>query len=183
MIVTKQDLIVTKQDLIVYCDGSNSSRGCGVGCAWFSVNDLRNPGDGKTLVSTAIPIYEISVRINRCTNNVSEYTSLIKALNFSIDLGLKEIIIFMDSKLVVNQVNGNWKINYDHLRRLKILVDILKRSIKITLIHVRREYNKVADKLSKDCLENSYIKNETRTFNKPKRNYKNKYKRKNKRLF
>lgn len=169
-----------KQDLIVYCDGSNSSRGCGVGCAWFSVNNLRNPGDPKTLISTAVPIYELSVRINRCTNNVSEYTSLIKALNFSIDLGLDNIIVFMDSKLVVNQVNGDWKINYDHLRRLKILVDILKRSIKITLIHVRREYNKVADKLSKDCLKDSYIKNEIKSFNKSKRNYN--YRKKNKKL-
>ena len=56
---------------------------------------------------------------------------------------------FMDSKLVVQQVNNNWKINKIHLQKLKNKIDILKNKIELRLFHVRREYNTWADYYSK----------------------------------
>ena len=67
--------------------------------------------------------------LGKLTNNEAEYRSLISSLNFLLDNRLQnnEVIINMDSALVVNQVNGNWKIKSPSLIKLnkvsKNLVD------------------------------------------------------------
>ena len=54
------------------------------------------------------------------TNNVAEYSGLGKALAFLVDNGWhgETLAIFGDSKLVIEQVSGNWKINKPHLQKL-----------------------------------------------------------------
>lgn len=47
--------------------------------------------------------------IGHGTNNVAEYQSLILALTWCINNGIKNVVVFMDSKLIINQVTGQWR--------------------------------------------------------------------------
>jgi ribonuclease HI len=55
------------------------------------------------------------------TNNEVEYIALIECLKVlrNFNIAKRSCIIWMDSALVYNQVMGNWKINYNHLRKLR----------------------------------------------------------------
>jgi len=87
------------------------------------------------------------------TNNDAEYMGLIVAMERAIEKNLEYIDVYMDSKLVVEQVNGNWKINYKHLEEYNDKIKLLKLKIKIKLNHIRREFNEEADYLSKVSID------------------------------
>lgn len=57
------------------------------------------------------------------SNNEAEYLSLIELLTSGLESFNDKIIIYMDSQLVVNQVNNRWKVNY---KNLQILLDKIK---------------------------------------------------------
>ena len=147
--------------MIIFCDGASNpkKKRSGIGAVWFDETQLKDPMDGKTLYNQAVPKITLSKEIFGSkskyiypTNNDAEYISLISALEKSIELGINNVIIYMDSKLVVNQVNNKWKINFAHLQELKNKVDTFKDKIQFKLFHIRREYNTHADILSKSCL-------------------------------
>ena len=52
------------------------------------------------------------------TNNVAEYFALIVAIKYARDLGAKSLEVISDSKLVVEQVHGRWRMKSDDLRPL-----------------------------------------------------------------
>lgn len=54
--------------------------------------------------------------IGIATNNVAEYTGLIVGIKFAYQLGIRDISIQGDSKLIVNQVLGLWQCKSDDLR-------------------------------------------------------------------
>lgn len=95
-----------------------------------------------------------SKQIGRATNNIAEYRAVIEALewikkNFSTsskdnDLNLN---FNLDSSLVVNQLNGIFKIKQPHLRNLLFQIKILEKEIggKILYNFIPREKNKIAD--------------------------------------
>jgi len=68
--------------------------------------------------------------IGKATNNIAEYTAVINALR-SIPNG-KVVKIFSDSKLVVNQLNGTFKVKKPHLKKLyaKAKLIMYKKNIK-----------------------------------------------------
>ncbi|MBU2577421.1 ribonuclease HI family protein [Patescibacteria group bacterium] len=99
-------------------------------------------------------------KIGETTNNVAEYLAVIKALewfkeNISKDL-LGNIIFYIDSSLVVNQLNGVFKIKEARLRELVLKIKILESEVggNIFYRHVPREKNKVADGLVNSALDN-----------------------------
>lgn len=102
-------------------------------------------------------LYEEGKYIGVTTNNVAEYTSVLEALEY-IKRKYKdrplEIEFFADSKLVVEQLSGRYKIKSMHL---KVLIDqILKLGQelgKISFTHVPREQNKEADRLANLALD------------------------------
>lgn len=149
---------------VVFCDGASNphTKRSGIGVVWFKESQLKDPNDPKTLNIYEKPYKIVSEEIfsensSYPTNNEAEYKSLIRALEVSLENNIDNIDIYMDSKLVVNQVNDKWKINFEHLQKLKNKVDTLKPSIHFTVTHVRREFNKHADKASKDCLKKPVI--------------------------
>lgn len=88
------------------------------------------------------------------TNNVAEYTSLILGLKLLTKFKYKNVSIFMDSLLVVKQVNKLWKINFDHLKILNTQVqDLLTNFTKYELTHVLRDKNSHADRLANEAIE------------------------------
>lgn len=92
---------------IIHCDGgslNNQEAKKRKGYASFKVN------------SKIVRIYDLG----KVTNNYAEYISLIESVKYCLDNGMEndDIIINMDSALVVNQVNGKWKIRSTSLRTL-----------------------------------------------------------------
>lgn len=90
----------------------------------------------------------------RGTVNEAEYEGLIWGLTRAHALGVTHVQAISDSKLVVEQVMGSWTINHEHLRVLaERAVEFAQRFDIAEIRHVRREKNKVADRLVTDLLD------------------------------
>lgn len=88
------------------------------------------------------------------TNNIGEYTGLIKGLEKCLEMKITDVNVEGDSMLVISQVTGKWKVNHDHLKVLCAKAkDLVKQFRSITLTHIRREFNKDADGMSDLVLE------------------------------
>lgn len=94
-------------------------------------------------------VKEIGEPLGRTTNNVAEYSALIRALEEAIVLGCRNLALFTDSELMAHQLNGKYAVKATHLlplfQRARLLAGKFDR---ITITHVRRELNKRADALS-----------------------------------
>ena len=94
-------------------------------------------------------IGEIAEGIGSATNNVAEYTALIRGLELALDRGVTDIDVRLDSQLVVSQVQGEWKIKNERLRNLAARAQmLLGRFASHTIAHVRRAENAHADELA-----------------------------------
>ncbi|MFK7779946.1 MAG: ribonuclease HI family protein [Candidatus Gracilibacteria bacterium] len=91
------------------------------------------------------------------TNNEAEYLGAYYGIKRAIELGGKEIELYMDSKLVISQLNGEWKIKKEEL---KVINSDIKKTISISNVKViynwiRREDNKEADRLSNVAMDDN----------------------------
>src|SRR5262245_59902043 len=100
------------------------------------------------------PAIEAAECLVRATNNVAEYTALVRALERAAALGAKRRLIRSDSELLVKQMNGQYRVKNEQLLPLYEEARRLARSFDIvTLTHVRREQNKRADELCNQVLD------------------------------
>ena len=111
-----------------------------------------NPGPAGIGVhitsSSGKTIDEIAEAIGHATNNVAEYTAVIRALERSLELGAKRVTIKADSLLVVEQLKGVYKVKHAGLKPLHAQARALVAQFdSVTFEHVRRERNKKADAL------------------------------------
>lgn len=97
--------------------------------------------------------------IGTTTNNVAEYTAVIEAFSYLLShLGtlshISDLNFFLDSNLVVNQLNGTFKVKNANLRLLLTKIRELEQSVggTITYVHIPREQNKQADLLVNQTL-------------------------------
>ncbi len=94
------------------------------------------------------------VFLGRTTNNVAEYTGLIKALDAAAQLGAKQLAVFSDSELLVRQINGQYKVKSDLIRPLfEQAISLLAQFAGWQVRHVPREKNARADKLVNQALD------------------------------
>lgn len=123
---------------------------------------LNNPGqaaiayvfylNGKVLLTH-------SKRIGVATNNVAEYTALIDALTHVKTIikqhSIKRIDVFSDSQLMINQLNGLYKVKDAIMREMVMKIRILECDLNIPIkyTHVLREKNETADSLIKKELK------------------------------
>ena len=70
-------------------------------------------------------LFSIGRIVKGGTNNVAEYYAVIHVLRELRSYNREDIVIYSDSSLVVNQVNGSWQIKNDELRKLRDSVQIL----------------------------------------------------------
>lgn len=94
--------------------------------------------------------------IGDTTNNVAEYKSLIKALELSAKHTRKEVHVFMDSELVVRQVNGSYRIKAKHLYPLFQEVKKCEQcfdKVVYNIVTRNNRYQIHADKLVNEALE------------------------------
>jgi ribonuclease H / adenosylcobalamin/alpha-ribazole phosphatase len=117
-----------------------------------------NPGNaayGAVLkdVDTGAVIAERAERIGVATNNVAEYRGLIAALELYHEHAEGAVLeVRMDSKLVVEQMRGNWKIKHPSMKPLAIQANRLVPP-STTFTWVPRERNKHADRLANEALD------------------------------
>jgi ribonuclease HI len=95
--------------------------------------------------------------LNHGTNNIGEYTGLLKGLQSCFDLKIQSVSIKGDSKLVVSQVAKVWKVNHPELGKLRDeILNLIDQLDYVFIRHVLRNENKHADKLSDETLEKKY---------------------------
>jgi ribonuclease HI len=99
-------------------------------------------------------IAEISRYIGEATNNQAEYRAVLAAIEKAKDFKPEEINFFLDSELVVKQLNREYKVRNKDLAPL--FVKIYNATLdfkKVTFRHIRRELNKEADKLANEAMD------------------------------
>ena len=128
--------------LEIYCDGASRS----------------NPGEasiGVSIIKQNIEIATISRKIGIATNNVAEYLALIDGLKYCNSNNISTANFYLDSKLVVEQISGNFKVKSIHLKELFLEAEKLISKIEnFTISHIYRENNKRADQLANQALDN-----------------------------
>jgi probable phosphoglycerate mutase len=97
---------------------------------------------------------ETKQSIGHATNNVAEYRALIAGLDDAAKLGATEAAVFMDSKLVVEQMSGRWKVKHPDLVELHAEARTLaSRFARISYAWVPRERNSHADRLANEAMD------------------------------
>jgi len=92
---------------------------------------------------------ELHGALGVATNNVSEYNGLLAALRWVKEHGHTAVHIRADSQLLIEQMRGNYKVKHPGLQPLHAKARLLAHEIgRVTFEHVRREFNKDADRLS-----------------------------------
>jgi probable phosphoglycerate mutase len=92
--------------------------------------------------------------IGIASNNVAEYRGLIAGLEAAVDLGAKDVEVRMDSKLVVMQMRGEWKVKHPDMQQLAKQAAAVLREIPHTRFqHIPRELNSHADRLANEAMD------------------------------
>ncbi len=108
--------------------------------------------DGKTVI-------EVSEFLGHTTNNVAEYTAVLRALEkLSEHLGSNaknaDVLARMDSMLVVKQMKGEWKLKHPGLKPLAGRVgEFVSLFRSVSFEHVYRDFNKDADRLANEAMD------------------------------
>ena len=102
----------------------------------------------------APPLATISDYLGVQTNNVAEYTAVVRALRLAAELGAGEVHLLLDSKLIVEQVHGRWKVKDAKLKPLHAEVrQLLQGFARWTAVHVPRAQNKAADAMCNEAID------------------------------
>ena len=97
---------------------------------------------------------EISHSVGIATNNVAEYTAVLLGLQAAFEIDPEaEIVVRMDSKLVVEQMSGRWKIKHPDMIALGTKVQSLISSANVTFVWIPREENFRADALANKAMD------------------------------
>lgn len=92
--------------------------------------------------------------IGVATNNVAEYQGLIAGLRAARELGAETVDVRMDSKLVVEQMSGRWKIKHPSMQPLAKEAQEVARDLgRVTYEWIPRERNKQADRLANEAMD------------------------------
>ena len=132
-----------RRTLIVEADGG--SRG-NPGIAGYGAL-VRDPATGEILAEKA-------AYVGRVSNNVAEYSGLIAALELAHEIDPDcWILAKMDSKLVVEQMSGRWKIKHADMQKLAAKARSVVNPRRVKYEWIPRELNKDADRLSNEAMD------------------------------
>jgi ribonuclease HI len=128
-------------------------------CIIFTDGGARgNPGPaaagGVVVGADGTILAEVSEYLGVATNNVAEYRALILTLRRALDEGCRNVDVRMDSELVVRQLEGKYRVKDAkmqplHAAAMKLLAQFNRAEVR----HVRRDENKLADKLVNAVLD------------------------------
>ena len=117
-----------------------------------------NPGEASCAVilydDSEEELLRQSKRLGVTTNNVAEYEGVLLALELAATLRTTELLMKLDSELVVRQLTGVYKVKHPSLKPLHGRATLLIRDFdRVEIVHIAREDNKIADKLANDELD------------------------------
>lgn len=122
-----------------------------------------NPGPAGVGVyiqdkETGEVIAELSGFIGKQTNNTAEYSALLYGLyimshSARYQAEKPKLAFYADSELLVKQINGIYRVKTPHIRKLYEKIYRLKLQTPFSISHVRREYNKEADRLANEGVD------------------------------
>ena len=92
--------------------------------------------------------------LGRTTNNVAEYCVVNELLAKAINLGIRALVVNLDSQLVVHQLNGQYSMRDHRILRLYLRLRLLERNFGfITDQHIPRKLNTLSDALANHVLD------------------------------
>jgi phosphoribosylglycinamide formyltransferase-1 len=92
--------------------------------------------------------------LGQTTNNVAEYTSLVKALKAAAQIGPEQLSVFSDSELLVKQINGQYRVKSEQIRPYyQQAVRLLDKFKSWNVQHITRNKNETADRLVNQALD------------------------------
>ena len=118
-----------------------------------------NPGPagyGSVVIdaTTGETLVEAAEYIGVATNNVAEYRGLVAGLRAAHALDpAAQIHVRMDSKLVVEQMSGRWKIKHPDMKPLAAEAGAIFPADQVTYEWIPREQNKHADRLANEAMD------------------------------
>lgn len=108
---------------------------------------VRDPDSGDVLA-------ERLGGLGNTTNNVAEYSGLIAGLEAARELGAESVDVRMDSKLVVEQMSGRWKIRHAQMQSLALRAQKLARGFhRVSYEWIPRARNSHADRLANEAMD------------------------------
>ena len=123
-----------------------------------------NPGEsayGAVVYEGSHVVAELSGRLGVTTNNVAEYRGLIAGLKAAHDIDPhSQITVRMDSKLVVEQMSGNWKIRHPEMQKLAMEAKNIHPHHLLRFEWIPRESNTHADRLVNEALDGMIVATE-----------------------
>ena len=124
----------------------------------FDGGSRGNPGlcgCGYAILKDDVVVWEGYKKVSdNNTNNFAEYMGIILGLELAVENNIQTLHIKGDSLLVINQLVGKWKVNSSNLKPLYIAAKALLEKINmVTLSHVKRDKNKIADKLANKAMD------------------------------
>ncbi len=123
----------------MYIDGLAEPRNPGVGTYGFVIYS-----DGKRLTEGHGPAGE------NVTNNFAEYVALVRALSSIVSKSEEPVLIRSDSRLLVNQMRGEWKVKKGaYLPKYREAKEWARRFKSLRFVWIPRERNAEADELSR----------------------------------
>jgi len=129
--------------LIVEADGG--SRGNPGPAAFGAV--VRDAGSGRILAERAS-------FLGTCSNNVAEYSGLLAGIETALAIDRQAVLeVRMDSRLVIQQMAGHWKLKHPDMRRLAGQATQLLEGVSVTFTWVPRAENGDADRLANEAMD------------------------------
>jgi ribonuclease HI len=136
-----KEILMAQETWTIHIDGAARGNPGPAACALV----ISRPGQ---------PDWEESICLGRTTNNIAEYTALVRALERAEQLRGRRLVIFSDSELLVKQMNGEYRVKNADLKELFDQAQELKDNFdRVTIKHVYREQNKRADELCNEALD------------------------------
>jgi ribonuclease HI len=130
----------TSTELLIYTDGA--ARG--------------NPGPagaGVLLKEGDKAVKTIHKYLGETTNNVAEYSAAIFGLQQAIELGYKNVALYMDSELVARQLKGEYRVKDENMKALfNKVISLINSFDNVRIVKIDREENKEADKLANKAI-------------------------------
>ena len=99
-------------------------------------------------------VVELKESLGLCTNNVAEYQGLLAALRWAVAHGVSALHVKADSELIVKQMKGEYRVRNPGLQPLyEEARSLMKQIGRVRFEHVRREFNKDADRLANEAMD------------------------------
>jgi ribonuclease HI len=107
--------------------------------------------------------------IGTATNNVAEYTAALEGLRRAKELGATDVLLRSDSKLLIEQLSGRFRVKNPTLQRLHTQVRATAKAfVRVSYEHVPRELNKEADRLANQGVD-EWLSGEGASWSPPER--------------